>query len=92
VSLHTLESNSPKCFKDVSNSFKSSVFKPAEPVVYEPSPYRPQDASTEKLFGSDVPDFYQKRKNALLPAPNFQPKEVKNTAWQVKSLDLFGSA
>jgi hypothetical protein len=92
VSLHDLQSTSPKYLKDVSNSFKSNVFKPAEPVVYKPSPYRPQDASTEKLFGSDAPDFYQKQQNALLPAPNFQPKEVKNTAWQVKSLDLFGSA
>lgn len=80
------------CHNPISNSYKSTVFQPASPAEHKPNPFRPQDASTERLFGSDAPDYYKKQENELLPIPNFQPKEISETAWQVKSLDLFGAA
>lgn len=72
------------CRKNISDSFKSSVFQPvcAGAATVKPNPYRPQDVPKDKVF-------YNKLSTELLPTQNHQPKEILDIASQFKSNDLY---
>ena len=66
-----------------SNSQRSSIFNPSEPIEYKPNIYKPKDSI---ILGTDADDYSPKKQ----PVKVFEPNYEYTPANEKKQLELYG--